>query len=158
MSDIYVQFSEIINNVPNEAIEWIKHVLQANGEGIGEKEGEDERRQLISELGLNPKSDYDLDDWPYFCWDIEEENNLWLYSEEGFSGDHLIIFIQALAKKFIPNLVFKATFSNYCSKPEIGEFGGGWLVITKDKFESGDTWEEAKKVASRLSSLSEEKK
>ena len=58
--------------------------------------------------------------------------------------------MQALIKKFMPTYVFTLTCAATCSKPRIGEFGGGWIVVSRDEIHYGNTWISAHKIASKL--------
>ena len=46
--------------------------------------------------------------------------------------------------------VFTLTWSATCSKPRVGEFGGGWMVIHAGGVEYGNAWDEAKRAASAI--------
>lgn len=149
MANNYTFFSEMITGLSPEAVAWVETILALNIE-----EDEAALKELRYELGLDEKTNEDdLASWPAFQWQIEgaEKNKLWLYSEEGLIDDHLIWFVQALIRKFLPSdYVFTASFACTCSKPRVGEFGGYWLAISKDKVESGNTWDAASEAAVKL--------
>lgn len=137
MANNYSQFSEMIEGLTPEEAEWIETVL-----GLDFNE-EDDLEQLKKELAL--EGDHDFDMWPYFEWKTEGANkcSLWLYCEEGLNEEHLTWFVQAFINKFRPDFIFSATGAATCSKPRVGEFGGWWLVISKDAVEGGNTWDAA---------------
>jgi hypothetical protein len=94
--------------------------------------------------------EFDPDWWPGFEWQTRgaEEGSLWLHCDEGYQEDCLVMFIQAYIRKFRPDYVFTLSAACTCSRPRINEFGGAWLVITKDEVKGGSTWdaiEEAQK-------------
>ena len=149
MSNSYSQFSEQIAELTPEMAEWIETVL-----GLDALEGDD-LEKLVKELGIVDK-EVDLDMWPNFNWKLEgaQKCSLWLYCDEGLTEDHLILFVQALIRKFMPDYVFSATGSCTESKPLLGAFGGWWLVISKDDVKGGNTWDAAQAAVKELQSVS----
>lgn len=149
MANNYSQFSEMIDNITQEEARWISTVLNLSAED------EDKLQQLKRELGLEPDGGYEFDMWPYFEWQLEDRNSLWLYSEEGLNEEHLGWFVQAFINKFRPDYIFTATGAATCSKPRIGEFGGWWLVVSRDEIAGGNTWDaaqaEVKAISNRTS-------
>lgn len=150
MANNYSQFSETIEGLTAEETAWINTVLKLDANDLDDDGTGGERSQLMSELSL--EGDHDLDMWPCFEWAIQgkEEPYLWLHSEEGHLDEHLIWFVQAFINKFRPDFIFSVTGSATCSKPRIGEFGGWWLVISKDDVQGGNTWDAAKAAVEAL--------
>lgn len=140
MTDNYSQFSEMIDAISGEEASWIETVLKLYAED------DVERAQLMKELAL--EGDVDLDMWPHFEWVIRD--GLWLYCEEDFTEDHLCWFVQAFINKFRPDMIFSVTGASTCSKPRIGEFGGWWLVISKDEIKGGGSWSSAEEAVEEL--------
>lgn len=134
MANNYSLFSETIEEVPTEGIKWARSVLM----------NYDDRDEAgLHALRLDLDTDDPLDNWPGFSCSIESDS-LWLYAEEGYDEDMLVLFVQALIKKFIPDLVFGMSVANTCSSKRVNEFGGSWLVITKNEVMGGSTWGEVK--------------
>ena len=85
----------------------------------------------------------DLEYWPNFGWMIEsnlkdsgDTHSIWLYSDEGCDFNHVMAFVQALIRKFMPDYIFSLTNSDTCSKlrtqdgePRAG--GRRWLMSRK---------------------------
>lgn len=140
MADNYSQFSEMIDAISGEEASWIETVLKLDAED------DVERAQLMKELTL--EGNVDLDMWPHFEWVIRD--GLWLYCEEGFTEDHLCWFVQAFINKFRPDMIFSVTGASTCSKPRIGEFGGWWLVISKDEIKGGGSWSSAEEAVEEI--------
>ena len=151
MANNYSQFSEQIDDLPPEAEKWAHKILEMRLEDV-----EDEEAALAflkDELG-------DVDDleyWPNFGWMIEsnlkdsgDTHSIWLYSDEGCDFNHVMSFVQALIRKFMPDYIFSLTNSDTCSKLRIGEFGGGWMVISKDQVLGGTTWGAAEAAVEAL--------
>lgn len=65
--------------------------------------------------------------------------------------EHLEVFVRAFIRRFRPDYIFSATGAETCSKPRIGEFGGWWLVISKDQTLGGNTWDAARKAVKKMS-------
>lgn len=155
MADHYTQFSEMIEDVTPEQAEWIETVL---GFDTDDPQFDDED-QALSALGdllglkLEEVKERDLEWWPGFEWSTRgaENGSLWLHCDEGFQESCLIVFIQTYIRKFRPDYVFTASLAHICSKPRINEFGGGWLVISKDEVKAGNTWDAADEAAKGLS-------
>jgi hypothetical protein len=145
MSNSYTFFSEQIEGLTPAAAAWVKMVRALDPEVPEDLE------KLMAELDLAADPDEELDNWPCFEAEIKDgETNLWLYSEEGLIDSHLILFVQALFEKFMPDCVFSANFACTCSKPLLGEFGGYWIGISKDSVESGSTWDASLEAVKKL--------
>jgi len=144
MANNYSQFSEMIEDITPEEAEWIETVL-----GL-DTQDESDLEQLKKELAL--EGDHNFEMWPYFEWKTGGANkcSLWLYSEEGLNDSHLVWFVQAFINKFRPDFIFSATGADTCSKPRCGEFGGWWLVISKDEVVGGNTWDAAQAAVKAL--------
>ena len=158
MTNNYAQFSERIEDLSPEACKWVEEVLLFDFDDPPYEDCDDAIvafRKLMdgAELTLD-HDDFMNYGWPGFEWRIEAggvgpecQQTLWLYCEEGYNSTHLVAFVQALICKFMSDYVFTLTTGEYCSKPRISEFGGGWLVVHKDGVEGGNTWDAAEKAA-----------
>lgn len=121
MANNYLEFSEVIENLTPEEIEWWKP--DQNG--------------CFCYNEVNETDDIDAS--------LDEDNKLvWFRADE--SGDVEIIakVVQKFLKQFRPNDFFSLTWSCTCSKPRIGEFSGGGMFITANemKFFSVEEWVE----------------
>ena len=148
MANNYCQFSAMIENLSPEACEWVKTVLTLDFE-----DDYDEIKAMLSLEG----GGVDLENWPDFCFRIEDngvgadvQHDLWLYSEECFDAEHLSVFVRELICRFMPDYIFAMTSAETCSKPRVGEFGGGWMVITKDTVQGGNTWDAARECVATI--------
>lgn len=145
MANCYSQFSEMIENVTPEEAAWIETILR-----LDPLEGDDLER-LVKELEIDGKT-FDFDGWPNFEWSTkgEDKGSLWLYSEENYTEEHLIAFVQAFLKRFRPDYIFRMSGAGTCSRPRVGEFGGFWLVISANKVVGGSTWDAAHTAAEEM--------
>lgn len=149
MANNYTQFSEQIDGLSPEAEKWAHKLL-----GISPDDCEEEDLAFLkAELGEVD----DLDCWPAFGWEIEshlkdsgDTHSIWLYSDEGCDYNHVVAFVQALIRKFMPDYIFSLTHAETCSKLRLGEFGGGWMVVSKDDVLCGSTWDAAESAVESL--------
>lgn len=83
--------------------------------------------------------------------DREETLKFWVYAEEYGNLDGLGSCAHvALAVTEDTDTIFTVTWADYCSKPRIGEFGGGWMVIHAGGVEYGNTHDAADKAAEKI--------
>lgn len=152
MANNYTQFSEVMEGLTPEQVEWIETVLGLDVEDF------DDADQGLAALGdllglkLEEVKQKDLEWWPGFEWEVKgaEECRLWIHCDEGYQESCLIAFFQAYFRKFDPEGVFKVSMAHTCSRPRANEFGGGWLVITKDEVKGGNTWDAAEDALKEL--------
>jgi hypothetical protein len=144
MANNYTQFSEgMFENLTAEEEKWITEVLNEDAEEDPEKV-----QKLLGDI------QFEADMWPGFQFKIEEENKvryLWLYAEESAWCDNVIAFLQAFIREFRPDAVVSFTWADYCSRLRVGEFGGGWGVVTAEKYETGSAFGEAARIMKELS-------
>ena len=58
--------------------------------------------------------------------------HLWFYAEESGSPDNVAWLVQKFLKRFRPDQCWSLTYAATCSKPRVGEFGGGAVFVTAD--------------------------
>jgi hypothetical protein len=81
-----------------------------------------------------------------------KENGVWIYDDESINPDHVEILIKALVEQLDLPGRHLCSWAYICSKPRIGEFGGGAFVVQKGK----DTvWVDAEQAALRAAGISE---
>jgi hypothetical protein len=153
MANNYSQFSEgMFENLTAEEEKWITEVL-----GNLEEKNTEDIQDLLGDV------QFDAEMWPGFQFKIEEEREfsgsekeravryLWLYSNEHVCTDNVIAFLQAFIREFRPDAIVSFTWADYCSRLRIGEFGGGWGVVTAEKYETGSAFGEAARIMKELS-------
>ena len=155
MANNYAQFSEMITGLTEEEKAWVTYITGLDCEDTGgNADCVSDLTKLEQELGLSPD---ELDMWPYFECVIMGDNDLWLYSEEGFLECQLTAFVQAFIRKFRPDYIFSVIGADTCSKPRVGEFGGWWLVVSKDQVLGGNTWDAAQAAVNSIKTGRENK-
>lgn len=145
MANNYDHFAELIPDLTEEELAWVRKVL----EPIEAEELEDYCNLLENEFEVKLDEEPDQD-WPQFSWSIVHDNELLLTCDEHFNGDHIQWFMQAFLAKFRPGATFRMQWAWTCDKPRPGEFGGGWCMMTKDSCEWGSTWDSMNKLESRF--------
>jgi len=122
LADSYLQFSELIWNLNNDEERWCNEYLKKLESLAGE---EDEEMDAL--YG-------DVEYAPDFRWEVRDDEGryLWIYSDDYGNIEHVEKFVQAFLRRWRPDDCWMMSWSASCSKPRIGEFGGGALFITKD--------------------------
>lgn len=148
MADNYLEFSEIIENLSEEEKAWIRNIPAGR-----DYEEEEDFYEALEEYGIEPGPDLFVEEFPYFSYTIEQrdgQSHWWIYSGSYGNVDHVIVLVQAFIRKFRPDYIFSLTYSESCSKPRVGEFGGGWVVVTKDDVFGDNAYREAREKVQEL--------
>lgn len=147
MADNYLEFSEVIPRLSNAEVDWLRRQLQVV-HVFGDREyaeddlpdhlkGED--ADWVGCRAYRDMADYDPDDGDGagFEYEFHEGHeptewgrHLWLHAIECTELDRLAHLIRKFLMEFRPNDVWSLTYATYCSKPRVGEFGGGALFVT----------------------------
>lgn len=119
MANNYLEFSETIDNLTPEEMDWWENDARDVG---GYKEEEDD-----------------------FCWDFEldrDQKSVWFHADEYGDVEAVATVVQAFLGKFRINDCFSLTWACWCSKPRVGEFGGGAMFVTAHevKFHNSYQW------------------
>jgi hypothetical protein len=155
MANNYRVFSQAIEGLTPEACEWLETVMNMDPP----QDAADDA--LAAELGLacTDKLVEQLQYWPDFEWAIHADRQddtvvcTLEFSSEGHGDDqHIAWLVQALIKRFMPNYTFALSTSLGCSKLRYGEFGGGWMVVTKEAIKGGNTWDSIETCIKELKS------
>jgi len=132
MANNYVKFSEVLENLTQEERDWINAQLRT--------EVPEEYDPVLYDLIEGEEH------FPSFEWSFDSERSgarsLWLYASEVGEPQHVALFVQAFLKKFRPNGFFGFSYAETCSKPRIGEFGGGAVAVTAEyiRYEHTQSW------------------
>ena len=124
MADNYQLFSEVVSGITAKQRTWIERVLGCKSDQP------DQTTAILQDAGFDVDA-IDVDDWPDFQWEfIEGGSALWLQGDEYGNINHVGEFVRALLAKFSPDQCWSLTWAETCSRPRIGEFGGGGLFVT----------------------------
>jgi hypothetical protein len=136
MANNYVEFSEMLEELTDEEMAWIEETCTF--EHV--EQDEDEQPAKLPDwynpdaLGVDFTNHLNI-----------QEKTFWMYSEgEGGNLDTLGAFVHEFILKFRPDAVFTLTWAETCSKPRVGEFGGGALVISREGVKAMNTHHWAK--------------
>ena len=130
MANNYTQFSETVDDLTPEEIEWWEKELQP----YDELEEDEQKAWLEEGRGVD-----DPDHWPSFSWEVQNDY-LWIYADEYGNVDNVGIAVQRFLERFRPNGYFTLSWATWCSRPRIGEFQGGALFVTHEGVEWMTTW------------------
>ena len=152
MADYFTKFSFAIPVTPEQG-DWVAQVHALATELIGHAEDGEARENIegpqdmvLAALGLAEKRDGDP------CLQVvhdAKEGTVWVGSEDSGDVDYTADLVQALLKRFNLDLVVSFEWANTCSKPRLGAFGGGAVVISRrnaDWFNNGTFVETAVKA------------
>jgi hypothetical protein len=148
MANNYTQFSEVIPRLTPEEERWLNRELEVVFVLNGQEYGEDEllagaipdENEFRGCRAFRDMPDYDSsgDDEAGFSYrfDTDDEGpsgwgrHFWIYADESGDLERIGHLVQKFLKTFRPNECWVLTYSESCSRPCVGEFGGGALFVT----------------------------
>ena len=138
MANNYTIFSEMLLISGKEEREWLERLIEQLENG--DEEGPD--AAFVKEYSNNFHGNYLGFDAKF------EDEGLWIYTEESGNVDAVAAFVQYFLERFHPDKYWTLTWACTCSKPRVGEFDGGAILVTaKDiKFNNSYLWLEKAKA------------
>jgi hypothetical protein len=153
VADNYLQFSEVVAKLTEQEEAWLNEQLESI-RVFGEKEYPedavpadlaDKEADWSGVRFLRDKPDHDAE-WDAlgfefsFCEDHDNGGyvtdgwgrHLWLYAETWGDVTNVAWLVQKFLKQFRPDQCWSLSYSATCSKPRVGEFGGGAVFVTAD--------------------------
>lgn len=141
MADNYLEFSETLGPLTKKQEDWLRRQLEpiivVNGKEFPEDKAPDGDQSDYR--GLRFLRDYTPDDddfeWCGFHTDFEgcgKDRHAWVYAEENGDPGRVVHLVQSFLKRFRPHECWSLTYATTCSKPRVGEFGGGAVFVTVD--------------------------
>jgi hypothetical protein len=152
MADNYCEFSELLQGLTEPEKNWWDTQLETIEVYAGVEYDEDD---VPAQLQVERKdAEYHgvriLRNWPGATKGYEEDlgclyewtadGDLWLHSEN-CNTDKIAYFMQQFLKTHRPDDCWSTTLAEYCSKPRLGEFGGGAIFVTAEEIKWVDTSE-----------------
>jgi len=147
VADSFLQFSEVVANLTDQKEAWLKDQLESI-RVFGEKEYPedavpadlaDKEADWSGVRFLRDKPDHDAEwdvlDFEHGFYDDGDTGwgrHLWLYSEGWGGVDDVAWLVQKFLNTFRPHQCWSLTYSTTCSRPRVGEFGGGAVFVTAD--------------------------
>jgi hypothetical protein len=149
VANYYTQFSEVIPQLTVDEERWLKHQLEIvyvfNGREYCKREVPEgtnpDDAQFIGCRAFRDLEDYDssVEDAGFsYQFETDEDRpggwgrHLWICADECGELDWIAHLVQKFLKQFRPNKCWALTYSETCSKPRVGEFGGGAMFITAE--------------------------
>ncbi|MCG8583114.1 MAG: hypothetical protein MI757_00180 [Pirellulales bacterium] len=153
MANNYRSFSEQIENLTDEEIDWLERqtdtvrfrsvagpdpeqeVLEIALTEDDENYEEEGMRFLVEAVGDAEQArlvdDFGMIKFTEFGYELDKQGRtLWLFAEENGDVGQVAILVQQFLRTFRPHESFSLTAADYCSKPRLGEFGGAAAFIT----------------------------
>ncbi len=159
MADNYVEFSEVLPQLTDAEIAWLRDQLQSivvvndREHLVGSLPAEVEEKQATWRGPCFLHNCDDVNGWgdevefSYgFAFDdrnTEWGHHLWVYSDEHGSIDQVAWLVQKFLRQFRPRDCWTLTYAATCSRPRAGEFGGGAVIVTASEIH----WEDAHSIA-----------
>lgn len=150
MANNYLSFSEVIPHLTPDEEAWLRKQLETV-HVFGDREyAEDEVPQDLDPANADwsgcrawrDLDDYDPEDGEPvgFQWEFHDDHDtpdgwdrhLWLYTEEWGNPSRVAHLVQKFLKDFRPDQCWVLTYATTCSKPRVGEFGGGGVFVTTE--------------------------
>jgi hypothetical protein len=165
MANQYLEFSEVLPNLTSEEEAWLNEQLE-----IVHVFGDQQYTSAELPEGLDAmKSDWcgirawhDLEELPGlrtdvgFCYEFCDEDldedwgrHLWFYTEEWGYPELVAHLVQKFLKRFRAGDCWSLSYAVTCSKPRVGEFGGGAMFVTANEiqyFSDGDFREKSREA------------
>lgn len=123
MANCYTQFSEVIPCENEEQVEWLMGSLAT----------------AVKDEGCESE-DSDDDGYPP-CEFERDGSGVWVHSEDGGDLEALVNVICSFQEKFSIGDPWSLAWAETCSRPRVGEFGGGAIVVYKGEAEWINTWD-----------------
>jgi len=169
MANNYSQWSEIFEFKTEEAADLFKALSticwklgneeldESNLDGSNTEDLDEEDLNLVVVWqGLDEAHQKTLlEDSEHGVFECDREGTckFWVYADEYGNLDGLGSCAHiALSTTGDHDTIFTVTWADYCSKPRIGEFGGGWMVIHAGGVEYGNTHDAAAKAVEAIRS------
>jgi hypothetical protein len=140
MANNSLQFSAALSDINEEEAAWLKAELRGPiFEFEDDDDAENQRQKCIAwakehgiEMDEDPIDFFECH-WPGFDWSIDN-GDLWIHDDGEYGNvENAANIVQGFLKKFKRQDIFVLEWAETCSKPRIGEFGGGGVVVTAKK-------------------------
>ncbi len=158
MADNYVEFSQVIPQLTEEEVDWLRQQLEVvyvfgDREYAEDALPDDLNREDAEWIGCRAYRDmagYDPDFGEHagfeyaFSEDDQDKDwgrHLWFHTDEYGSLDRVAHLVQKFLKRFRPNDCWSLTWATTCSKPRVGEFGGGAVFVMASDIKWNDAYE-----------------
>ena len=142
VANAYTSFSETIVLNTAEEVAWCRTSLQEI-EALLEEGVED-----VDQVKPEDKAFYDAESLGFTYHFEEDDKSLSFIAEESGEPESVAIFVQQFLHHFNLKTCFTLAWAATCSRPLVGNFGGGAVYVTADSIEWVNTFDwTARKIA-----------
>lgn len=155
MADYWLQFSEVLTHLTADEEAWLRSQLQEVAvHGDTETEIDDGDDDIAAEADwvgprfLRNNPDYDSSsDVPEFQFKFDDDRpeewgrHLWLHAEDVGNPSYIPWLVQKFLKQFRPDECWSLTWATTCSRPQVGEFGGGAVFVTAEEIKWNNVYQ-----------------
>jgi len=144
VADHYLLFSETTPPLSEAEFGWITDQLAAicvvDGRELAASEIPDGQQatwrglRFLRDFGPDDQgADCDWTGFEYEPHDRDGQRSVWFYCEDHGELERLAHLMQKFLRTFRPAESWSLCYATTCSKPRIGEFGGGALFVTAER-------------------------
>ena len=149
MADSYVEFSEVLTHLSTDEVSWLRSQLEIVYVHDGKEGAEPAEAEWVGCRAFRDLDDPDVgeDEDVGFDHSFSDEDHkewgryLWVGSADHGSMDRVAHLVQKFLRKFRPDQSWSLTYSISCSKPRVGEFGGGAVFVTATDIKWSNAWQ-----------------
>jgi len=152
MANNYLNFSEVLTDLDKEDVEWLEEQLNFFGRyhdecAAHDLDFEDHPNFAEAEHRYNMYNmEWDEEGFD-FTWKFEladsgekGKRQLWVYSDDSGNVEQIATLMHEFLKARQPDGCFHLSYSLSCSRPRVGEFGGGAFFATAEGIEWMETY------------------
>lgn len=146
MANHYLSFSEVLSALSVEETAWLRTQLESVEEPAPDEAGDTPDPggpRFLRDYQGDP-DELEEDGFQYrFLSDKSQgtKQQLWVFGEESGDLGKLAHLVQKFIGQFRPEESWSLTYATTCSKPRVGQFGGGALFVTANSIDFHDVWD-----------------
>ena len=146
MADHYLSFSEVLSALSIEETIWLRTQLESVEEPAPDEAGgtpDPGGPEFLRDYQGDPDELQEAGFQYRFLADDSQgaKQQLWVFSEASGDLGKLAHLVQKFLRQFRPEQSWSLTYATTCSKPRVGEFGGGALFVTARSIAFHDVWD-----------------
>lgn len=159
MANNYLQTSEAYDLSP-EQVAWFEKFMEdcARVEEADPEDPEDAAflARMATLLGVDQGDSMEDAVSQTAAFTVEKESDgatsLWVHDDGGeyVNLDLVISVLVGMLQETQDDRVLTGTWAATCSKPRIGEFGGGWFAVSATERRYGNSWDAAQDAAKEM--------
>jgi hypothetical protein len=159
MANNYTQFSEVyeISAAQAEVVETLADAVSKLDRADDDDPDRIAALRTLNSLGMT------LDDLPESCTEFGELGfqfrisgsdpcELWVYADEYGDVDAVATILSAMLDSTGDDRILTGTWADWCSKPRVGEFSGGFWAASAERIDYGSAYSLAIDAKERMES------